>query len=97
MGFHFWQLLGSFPTKTIRFGGANRGKRGRGEPAASHGIEWHRERVRRDVDAAAEAGYPQRAGYVDDVIRGQQLARQIAAMDEGPERDALIGEWKTLP
>lgn len=75
----------------------NRGKRGRGEPAASHGIEWHRERVRRDADAAAAAGYPQRPGYADDVIQGQQLARQIGAMAEGSERDALIGEWKNLP
>ena len=73
---------------------AARGHRSTGEPAIKHPIDWHFDILRRDADAA---GVERPGEYADDVMRSQQLAREIAAMEEGPERDGLVAEWRKLP
>ena len=72
---------------------AKGGKRSE-EPAIQHPLSWHFEWLRKAADAA---GVERPGEYADDVMRSQQLAREIAAMEEGPERDGLVAEWRKLP
>ena len=73
---------------------ARGGKHASGEPAIAHPLDWHFDILRRDADAA---GVERPGEYADDVMRSQQLAREVAAMEEGPERDGLVAKWRKLP
>jgi len=72
---------------------AKRGRHTSAEPEFHQSLERHRERLRRDAE---DAGYDRPGDYADSVLREQQLARQIAAMDDGPERERLVIEWRGM-